>query len=128
MSAPNETAGLDPGVLDFNMLSEFADGDSAFIADVVDLFMETAPVLLQQIEDAVSSLDAETLEAAAHSLKGALSSIQAPRASEAANVLETMASERNLNDSSTAFRELLREMDVLGAALRFLNPASPTAA
>jgi signal transduction histidine kinase/CheY-like chemotaxis protein/HPt (histidine-containing phosphotransfer) domain-containing protein len=128
MSTPNEAAGIDPDVLDYHVLSEFADGDSAFIIDVIDLFLETAPSLIQRIENAIDSLDSEEIEAAAHSLKGALSSIQAPRASRAASMLEIMGSDRNLDDASTAYRDLRREMDILVLALRTINPGSPAAA
>jgi PAS domain S-box-containing protein len=60
-------AGLDAGAL--QKLREAAGGDSAFLVEMIDAFLEDAPRLLLDIQHAIKSQDAPLLRRAAHSLK-----------------------------------------------------------
>ena len=74
---------------------------------------------MSRIEEAMSSEDAEGLERAAHSLKGALTNLGAERSSEIARELERFGCERDLEGTKdayerldTAIEDLRKELDL----------------
>jgi CheY-like chemotaxis protein/HPt (histidine-containing phosphotransfer) domain-containing protein len=63
-------------------------GDDRLLADLGKVFMETLPDYLGAIEKAMKNKDGQSLELAAHTLKGALASFSAKPSVEAAGDLE----------------------------------------
>lgn len=55
--------------LDLTFLHEIADGSNEFIIESIDMLLQQAPELLQNIEDAVKAQDWVAAAAAAHKLK-----------------------------------------------------------
>jgi two-component system, sensor histidine kinase and response regulator len=68
-SSPNQTA------IDIEKALSQLDGDRELLHEVVNLFVETAPALLEDLRSAALTGDGRELQAAAHSLKGAASNI-----------------------------------------------------
>jgi HPt (histidine-containing phosphotransfer) domain-containing protein len=65
----DETAPLDPAVL--TALRQLCEpGNSDFLTEVIGLYLEDAPRYLKRAQEAVSTLDSESLKRAIHSLKG----------------------------------------------------------
>jgi CheY-like chemotaxis protein/HPt (histidine-containing phosphotransfer) domain-containing protein len=77
----NGAAPATAGVLDQNVLDELrkleADGAPDLLADLIGLFQQETPPLLDSIRDAVATGNADKLRAAAHTLKGSSGSLGA---------------------------------------------------
>jgi signal transduction histidine kinase/DNA-binding response OmpR family regulator len=112
----------DPRIFDAESLAAFAEGDPQFVADVIDVFLETYADMMSSMEEAIASGDAASLGATAHSLKGSLGSIQAPRAAEAAFTLEKLGNEGDLVSAPAAMKHLQDEIEILVAHLRTYLP------
>jgi signal transduction histidine kinase/CheY-like chemotaxis protein/HPt (histidine-containing phosphotransfer) domain-containing protein len=68
-----------------------ASGDRALLEELTRIFLEENPETLRRIEQALEARDAKAVERLAHRLKGALLTLAAPRAADAALELETSA-------------------------------------
>ena len=79
-SAPGPIDGLDEpahAVMDRSLALARVDGDEALLADLAKLFCEESPKMLAAVHEAVAAKDAERLQRAAHSLKGAVATLAA---------------------------------------------------
>jgi len=83
------------------------DGDRELLAEVIDIFVETIPELMDELQSAISSNDAVKLQGAAHSLKGAASNICAEHVRFTAQQLEVMGQQSDF-----------KEVEVVMAALQ----------
>lgn len=95
-------------------------GDMELLAEVVDLFLEDSPKMLDSLRVAISGGDAHSVERSAHSLKGALLNMAAEPAASVALQLERMGREEELERSLDALRQLETEMGRLCEALKGL--------
>ena len=93
-------------------------GDGALFDDILDIFLEDAPKLLAQASTSLGSGDSETLERAAHTLKGLSANFAAPTAVEASYAVELLAREHRLQSAAMCFPRLEAELHRLEAALR----------
>ena len=91
--------------------------------EVVGIYDEDSPQLLDRIRAAVREGDAPRLHRAAHGLRGLVSNFGAGAAAEAAYVLETMGTTRELAGGEDALRVLECELEQLNAALRPFAPS-----
>jgi CheY-like chemotaxis protein len=82
------------------------DGDREFLAEVVNLFLETCPQLLSDIEAALSQRDSGALSRAAHALKGSIANFGAKGVVEQARRLEIMGKQGDLSAGAAEFRDL----------------------
>jgi signal transduction histidine kinase/DNA-binding response OmpR family regulator/HPt (histidine-containing phosphotransfer) domain-containing protein len=123
-----DAADVSEDIIDHAAFLSFVDGDEWFMHDVLSLFRETCPELLDDIDDAIRRSDAAALSGAAHSLKGGLSSIFARRAAEAAAHLEELAEKGDLANAAIAFASLRDEVDRLIESLRDSLPETGTPA
>jgi HPt (histidine-containing phosphotransfer) domain-containing protein len=89
------------------------DGDPDFLAEIVNLFLETCPGLLSDIESAVLRKDAEALGRAAHTMKGAVANFGAKAVVAQAKALETMGREGDLATADEAVNSLRALMELL---------------
>jgi HPt (histidine-containing phosphotransfer) domain-containing protein len=105
---------------DRDTMLERMGGDMDLLAEVVDLFLEDSPKMLDTLRAAVSGGDALTVERSAHSLKGALLNLAAERAAGVALKLETMGREEDLADCLDVLADLEAEMSRLSEALKDL--------
>ena len=86
------------------------DGDRELLAELIDLFKEQSPDLLDAIGRAIESGQAGQLQKAAHSIKGSTGSLGAMSAHEAASALETMGMNGQLEQAEEVFMKLKRRI------------------
>ena len=89
------------------------DGDPDFLAEIVNLFLETYPALLSEIESAVLARDAAALGRAAHTMKGAVANFGAKAVVDQAKALEMMGKNGDLAPADDAAQSLRALMNVL---------------
>ena len=76
-------------------LSETVGED--FVGELIDTFLEEAPGMIAEMEQALSAKDADKFRRAAHSLKSNANTFGAIELAEQARELEYMARENNLD-------------------------------
>src|SRR5438093_1681173 len=104
-------------VLDENALMARLDGDTGLLAEIVELFLETAPRLMRDLKKALEARDAVSVERAAHTLKGAVANFGARTVFEATMRMETLGHDRDLTGARRAWTPLEKEMGRLKKAL-----------
>jgi CheY-like chemotaxis protein/HPt (histidine-containing phosphotransfer) domain-containing protein len=107
-------------VLDRTELLARVDGDRVLLAELVRLFVEERPVLLEAMESALRDGAANELANAAHTVRGACANLSAPLAQQAANELEQLARRGELALATDAFLRLRQQIERLEAGLRAL--------
>ncbi|MGE0864625.1 MAG: MHYT domain-containing protein [Vicinamibacterales bacterium] len=116
-AAPATVAAGVPAFDRARMISRLG-GDQALGREVVQIFLDDMPSRIAAIRSAVEQEDARALESAAHALKGALGSVAAEAALEAAQHLETVGRSGAMLDALPAWRRLEGALDELFPALR----------
>jgi two-component system, sensor histidine kinase and response regulator len=114
--APSATGAASP-IDDPAAIVEAVDGDAALLRELVGLFHEDCPSLLDEIRNALTAGDATRLGRAAHKLAGAVSNFHARRALHAARYLEEVARSGDLQSALPAFAELETALAALHPAL-----------
>jgi PAS domain S-box-containing protein len=104
-------------VLDEALLVSRVDRDPQLLRDLVDLFLEECPRLVNEIRMALDRKDAKGVERGAHSLKGCTSNLAAKMASEAALKLERLAHAGGLVGAESLLAELGCQLERLKPAL-----------
>jgi PAS domain S-box-containing protein len=104
-------------VLDEALLVSRVDRDPQLLRDLVDLFLEECPRLVDEIRLALDRKDAKAVERGAHSLKGSTNNLAAKMASEAALKLEGLAHAGDLVHAESALQELEGQLLRLKPAL-----------
>jgi HPt (histidine-containing phosphotransfer) domain-containing protein len=94
------------------------EGDELLGVEIIEMFLQECPKLLEGVRQATGQRDASLLERAAHSLKGSVGDIAAPQAFDAACTLEMMARERKLEGADAALVSLEVALDRLVPELR----------
>jgi two-component system, sensor histidine kinase and response regulator len=93
------------------------DGDSALLAEIVDLFVQDAPRQIGEIRNAIEQGDTTRLYNAAHTLKGSAGNFGAERVTLVAERLEVRAKEHDLRTAAQVLVTLEAEIDRLIVAL-----------
>jgi PAS domain S-box-containing protein len=93
-------------------------GKRELARDVIDVFLEDAPVMLARITDAVGARDAKGVGAGAHALKGSVGLFSKGRAYEAARRLERQARGGEVDALEAAGTEVERSVRQLLEELR----------
>jgi PAS domain S-box-containing protein len=93
------------------------DGDSEFLHEIVQLFLNTSATQMERLAAAVAARDPAAIRDAAHAIKGAVATIGAPHACDAALRLETMGENRELEGIEAAHDALCAGVARLRAAL-----------
>lgn len=104
-------------LVDWDAALERLNGDRELLGEMVAVFHDEAPKLVERIGQAISTGDAAELKISAHTLKGAVSNFAAKSAFAAALRLETLAKDGNLTEVPTAQAALERELERLMPAL-----------
>jgi signal transduction histidine kinase/DNA-binding response OmpR family regulator len=99
--------------IDENDLLSRLHGDKELAAEIVRLFAEECPVLLQGIRSALDQRDATAVRRAAHTLKGAASTAAAVGITEAASLLEVLAGESDFEALEGAWLRVTTEVTAL---------------
>jgi len=77
---------------DFAGALEFLEGDETLLYSLFQIFLDTAPHLIQGMQDAMASEDRQGFQGHVHQLKGALYALNALHQAKAAERLETEVS------------------------------------
>ena len=122
MEVPNISTDAPPEkppkeVLDEALLMSRVESDPQLLRDLVDLFLEESPRLVDEIRVALDKKDAKAAERGAHSLKGSTGNLAAKLASEAARKLERLAHAGDLVNAESALEELECQLVCLKPAL-----------
>jgi two-component system, sensor histidine kinase and response regulator len=108
-------------LLDEPALLRSVGGNRGLLAEVVAIFLDSYPATLGRIHAAIEGGDPKALEAAAHSLKGAVGFFFAKSTCEAAHRLEKMGAAGDLSQARDACKALEREVTRLGQVLAALT-------
>ena len=110
-------ASAEPAAIDFAELLARVEDDSSLLEELIELYRESSPRLLSELEAGVEGRDAQLVQRAAHTLKGALQNLSAASGAQAALQLETLGRSGNLDSAEQSLSELKRELDRLQAEL-----------
>ncbi|MCG6926814.1 MAG: response regulator [Acidobacteria bacterium] len=117
---PAPTDVPDTKVIDETRLLERVGGDRKALCELIDLFLDDAPRLVALIRKSIEAKDAPGLQAAAHTLKGAVSNFAARKVTEAAARLQQMGESGKIGDAPAARDMLERELELLRDTLSAL--------
>jgi PAS domain S-box-containing protein len=107
---PVPSSGDEKPKLDKGALLERVGGDIELLRELVIIFTDDCPRLLDEIREAVQLGDAETLEKTAHTLKGSVGNFAAEDAFQAALRLEKIGRGKEMTLAQAALEELEREI------------------
>jgi two-component system sensor histidine kinase/response regulator len=112
--------------VDMKTLLTRVENDWDLLHEMMALFLETAPPLLAEIEAGVARRDCHTVERTAHALKGAMQSISAVPAAQAALKLEDLARMGTTEDAGKSLSALKLEFERLILALSETSVGAPS--
>ncbi len=104
-------------VFDLPQALDNAMGELELLAELAEIFCDSCPTFLEQIDAAMASRDGDALRHAAHTLKGSLSPFCAGRAHAAALQLEILGQAHDFAAAEDARRDVERQVSRLCAAL-----------
>jgi len=93
-------------------------GDMRLFAELVEMFLEDSPPLVDQVRQAITNNDAHRFKQAVHTLRGAIGNFTVGGPYELAKRLEPMAQIDNLRDARALFDSLAVGVDQLACALK----------
>ena len=93
------------------------EGDEELMKELVSIFQENTPQIVQSIGDAIEKRDAPALAVSAHKLLSSLGAFGAREAGTLARRLERHGQENDFRGTKERFTELERETDKIYAAL-----------
>ena len=97
----------------YNELLALMEGDRELLQELIDVFLEDAPLRIDGVRHALAICDAGELYKAAHTLKGSAGNFGAPEVVSRATRLEALAREGDLAAAAIQFTSLEVEMDRL---------------
>ena len=92
-------------------------GDNKLLDEVLQVFLEECPKMLEELRGAVDGGDPTLVHRAAHSMTGALLNISAAPAAAEAKQLELLGSEERLAESASVLERLEQEIERLQRVL-----------
>ena len=95
--------------------------DEQLLLDIIQLFLEDLPDMVEKIREALVSGESEPLARSAHSLKGAVSNFDREDAWKKVAELEATARDGNFQKAAEQFPLVKEAMGILGARLRQLS-------
>ena len=108
-------------VIDKGSALDQLEGDEELLGQMVGLILEDCPKFMEDIRAAIARGDAEVLQRTSHTLKGAVSNLQAHTVYEAALRLEMIGRSADLSGAEEALGKLNEEMNRLLPALEALS-------
>jgi signal transduction histidine kinase/DNA-binding response OmpR family regulator len=112
---PAASDGTEP--IDLTTLLTRVENDWDLLHEMIELFLNSSPRLLAEIEAGMARHDSQTVERATHALKGAMQSISALPAARAAASLEAIARSGDTKDADEPLSILKLEFELLVRAL-----------
>ena len=98
-------------------LLRVVDGNTEVLQLLIDSFLEDAPGLVDQMQQAVSEHDSETLRRAAHTLKSNCADFGAVEMSAQCKEVEAKAKEDDWTDMEPLVAEIVTSYDAVAQAL-----------
>lgn len=92
--------------------------DEDLLRELCGIFLSESPKLLEKLREAIAEGEAGAVMRAAHSLKGEVSYLSAPAATEDAGWLEDMGHNHDISRAPEVLLVLEREMEHLVRAIR----------
>ena len=117
-SLTSSTTGSDPSSTPMDVgdaLSRLGN-DRELLSDIIGIFLEDSPALLEKIRRAVMANDPNALQRAAHSLKGLAATLSAQDVTAASRRLELLGASNGLSDAVAAVTQLETLLSELSAA------------
>ena len=105
-------------VFDYDDFLERMDGDMDLLKEVVEIFLEDAPNLVAALRLAVRAGNAEAMERAAHTLKGAAANISAKRLQQLSHIMQEMIKKGQIAHLERLFGDIETHYEVLDRVLR----------
>jgi HPt (histidine-containing phosphotransfer) domain-containing protein len=99
--------------------------DEDLLRELCGIFLGESAKLLEKLRQAIAGGEAEAVMRAAHSLKGEVSYLSAPAATEAAGWLEDMGHNHDISRAAEALVVVEREMEYLCRAIREFAGVEP---
>jgi two-component system sensor histidine kinase/response regulator len=115
-------ASQDDDLIDRGAVLERVDNDQELLKEIIELFLDDCPRLMEDIRAAVHARDAFALRHAAHTLKGSVGNFAAQTAFETARVLEFMGTDNDFAGATEALARLDQIISRLCPALTNLVP------
>lgn len=96
------------------------DGDSAFLRELIDIYLTDTPKQLIQLEEALARQDATIVVRAAHTIKGSSGNFGAEDFASLAKQIESAGKANNLAAAAALMPEFKRRFDQVAVALKAL--------
>jgi len=110
---------------DREALLERLGNDESLIPEILSLFLEEMPNLLNQVKGALADRDGAKLERLAHSIKGSSATVAAPSLRDAAFELETAAKKRDLDRAPLLVERLERDLERFSETVSSIRAPGP---
>jgi HPt (histidine-containing phosphotransfer) domain-containing protein len=111
---------------DLDQALQHAQGDMALLRELVSLFLDECPTHLQAMRQAIAGRNAQTLQHAAHTLKGSAAVISAVEVQALAQRIESAAREQNWDEVDRNWGDLESAAERLRPALESFAGDSKT--
>jgi HPt (histidine-containing phosphotransfer) domain-containing protein len=112
---------LEESVLDqftLQAIREMGGEEGDFVlSNIIQMYLETAPPYLQQIETAIATQDLDSLRRAAHSLGSSSATLGAMNFAKLCKELENLARSSSITTAETLFFPLQSEYEIVKRAL-----------
>jgi two-component system sensor histidine kinase/response regulator len=115
VASGDEAAQLDEARL--SILRDLDDGDGVLLASIAEEFLAEAQRQLDLLGEAVAEGDPQTVERAAHSIKGSSANLGATRLAELTGYLEALGRARALGGAAAVFDDVAVELERVRVAL-----------
>jgi HPt (histidine-containing phosphotransfer) domain-containing protein len=115
--AGSKTSAVAPTINVSETLLARVGGSHEMLEEIIGLFLEDSPKLIEEIRKALSDGDANAAYRGAHTLKGSVGNFDAHEAVAIAQRLEARAREGDFQSAKGAFAALEREMTDLHGKL-----------
>lgn len=111
---------IEQSAIDRASLDARVEGDVELLSELIELFLDTTPRLIADIEGGILQRDIKVVQHSAHALKGAMLSIGAAQAAHAALQLETLEPAGDMTPARELLERLVREFERLQTELRLI--------
>jgi HPt (histidine-containing phosphotransfer) domain-containing protein len=122
-----EEASRQISAIDTEVLQTFRQtmGESAevFLTQLIEIYLEESPALLQAMDTAVTQNDAGAMKQAAHALKSSSAALGAIALSKLCEELEKMGNSQTTTGASEILSQLQSEYETVKAALPLVQAA-----
>ncbi|MCY2989596.1 MAG: response regulator [Planctomycetota bacterium] len=126
IASPCPPASLDGvEILAWDLALQRLEGQEGLLQEVAQMFLDSCPVTMAEIQAAVTAGDAQGLQYAAHTLKSVAAVFVAQRVTQTARELEQMGRSGNLAHALATWTVLQHELELLKPALFSHLPPTP---